>query len=84
MAKHTPGPWETYSAMSYIGVRSADAHKKIAGIQLGANDDSNARLIAAAPDLLDALEDCRLLLINCRCPVDWLDAVIARATGASA
>lgn len=58
---HTPGPW------SYIGngdvVAKSDKYcggeKDIASVFLTVNDEdeANARLIAAAPDLLEALKD---------------------------
>ena len=89
-AAHTPGPWDYaqgFSAgrkvVSLVGV--AKARRVIA--QCGGPDrDANARLIAAAPDLLRVAE----LLVH------WLDeepsahklcdaarAAIARATGVS-
>lgn len=39
-----------------------------------------ARLIAAAPELLQAARDARGLLAHAGCPVDWLDAAIAKAS----
>lgn len=64
-AKHTPGPWETLTfsnhelqtdiAMVKIGCR---VHK----IGYSGEDWANARLIAAAPELLGALKQCRLAL----------------------
>ena len=66
---HTPGPWEMYA---YVVHGSADGELRIgkegdaddiAPIAIVGEDDAgelnraNARLIAAAPDLLAALED---------------------------
>lgn len=66
-AKHTPGPWSIQSESGYcwdVGIES----KYVAEIQTGsdgeseldpaerAENHSNAMLIAAAPDLLAALE----------------------------
>lgn len=58
-AEHTPGPWCTNGGL----VRTADANnitnRKIASVfgPMGdAEKIANARLIAAAPELLDALE----------------------------
>jgi hypothetical protein len=59
--KHTPGPWEW--AESYNGLWNPETreevltHQDYEGMWLsyGASQDANARLIAAAPDLLDAL-----------------------------
>lgn len=60
MSKHTPGPWETLTfsqhelqtdfAMVKIGKR---AHM----VGYSDEDKANARLIAAAPDLLEALQE---------------------------
>lgn len=51
---HTPGPW----TVTEIGTIEDDSHNpvQIAGIS-PRNRDANARLIAAAPDLLKALEE---------------------------
>jgi hypothetical protein len=66
-AKHTPGPWAIDWNVSRIDVFSADAATLVATIRrstLSAGIDdvakANARLIAAAPDLLEAL----ILLLN--------------------
>lgn len=54
MSKHTPGPWTTWG--------KADPSQIIASKDgfvaqtVGGNDEANARLIAAAPELLEALE----------------------------
>lgn len=58
MAKHTPGPWELDGVEVYPvnGHRACDA---ICELSAGQSDDlfeANARLIAAAPELLEALE----------------------------
>jgi hypothetical protein len=63
MNNHTPGPW-FYEAISYeINIFSDDKQWPIATIKRSALspnlDDrakSNAKLIAAAPDMLEALE----------------------------
>lgn len=66
----TPGPWKA-SATSWSSIVD-QSHRSIAGVtyfNLGEHFDrhdqecrANARLIAAAPDLLKALEDCRTLI----------------------
>ena len=48
--KHTPGPW---SALRYAGEISGPDGEMIAPRVFGS---ANARLIAAAPELLEALE----------------------------
>lgn len=65
--KHTPGPW-------HVGVRQPNSDKFVYGAdgEEVANCDrltnfpdvnlANARLVAAAPDLLEALEACESLL----------------------
>lgn len=59
MNKHTPGPW--YLAGNLPGIRhKVHCHPSghdwsVAHVCNGNNADANARLIAAAPELLDAL-----------------------------
>lgn len=62
--KHTPGPWaNTYGAIMANG-------RVIANIPSG--EDSNAALISAAPDLLEALE---FAMLNRACQAG--DAVLS-------
>jgi len=68
MSKHTPGPWTYYLASKHYPNGSdndygrivwAIGHGEVAqtpGRLLDTEDEANARLIAAAPDLLEALE----------------------------
>jgi len=54
--KHTPGPWETSSnASGELDICCPDAGDMIADLSGCDNADANARLIAAAPELLEAL-----------------------------
>ena len=60
MNKHTPGPWNrikgdrnVYSAAGTVCKNPAI----LGGGSAAANWEANARLIAAAPDLLDALSE---------------------------
>jgi len=89
MNKHTPGPWHTAPDKSfYVFAHGSLAEQ--AGVTDGpficsASTQSNARLIAAAPDLLAAL---RLIEIDrdgdgfiCREAMDQVRAAIARAEG---
>ncbi len=107
-AKHTDGPWAFECgdhSHRYVHVTDADdrtVHYKYAaaGPNEAARDEANARLIASAPDLLEALTDCFAALTD---PVvgtiygddpDWYRkvddaankarAAIARATGEAA
>ena len=93
MTKHTQGPWEAYFDETY-GVLGPDkgrvaicmnlkgAHG-LAGRRDGNEVAANARLIAAAPELLEA---CKIAFEQ-TCSVgrlkDWeqLRAAIAKATG---
>ena len=56
MSKHTPGPWVvTHSPLS--GYRVSDKTGwGVAVVLKDTNDEDNARLIAAAPQMLEALE----------------------------
>ncbi len=68
MSKHTPGPWEangyhirqrvtgtrSIAEVAYTGPHHTPAHEYPKSCRLV--DEANARLIAAAPDLLEALE----------------------------
>ena len=54
-AQHTPGPWETFLNDTQVG--TADTAEGIAALwRDGDEQKANARLIAAAPELLDELE----------------------------
>jgi hypothetical protein len=70
-AKHTPGPWNTEDRRYLItdapdegnvgiydcnGLWLADVHGAHVGPKNRADVDANVRLIAAAPELLEALE----------------------------
>jgi len=65
-AKHTPGPWQSRwqeatddSAHPIIAIETCEGAGDVAGIHYASRDgedEANARLIAAAPDLLTALQ----------------------------
>lgn len=64
MSKHTPGPWfvnDRYKQTKYIEARIGGGMlQEVAACgptEVREQQEANARLIAAAPDLLDALED---------------------------
>jgi len=64
MSEHTPGPW--VGKTPFI---SDSSGKTIATVEpFAAAEHANARLIAAAPDLLEALEE---LLAEADNPVGW-------------
>ena len=96
MTKHTRGPWEAFSLGNFIGVtgkKSDIAYTRLKEITLDNarsidEDEANAYLIAAAPELLEALQE--ILAIDghsslTREDSDKLDAkaraAIAKATG---
>jgi hypothetical protein len=85
--KHTPGPWTIADDMRGIG------NARVAGVldangigvaNCGSHGEANARLIAAAPDMLDALytlldaiDGNRITVGDC----NQARAAIAKATG---
>ncbi len=97
-AKHTPGPWEAQMPSRHkISVVTPDERELYIGCVPLAEAEANARLIAAAPELLAA---CETLLSNLRTlddagrsnPAAWsrdtfasqvrlLQDAIAKATG---
>lgn len=65
MSKHTPGPWRAFLNKGVIGVAPANGQYRAGDIAICSDHDSrrtneeamaNARLISAAPDMLEALE----------------------------
>jgi hypothetical protein len=52
---HTPGPWELVQERDYLNLQEKDTNLVIAQFMGASNED--ARLIAAAPELL---EQCKL------------------------
>lgn len=98
MSGHTPGPWVVLqNPMSHDCITSDDC--RICDMprwddEYAEEETANARLIAAAPELLGELENCLDLLVTCfsDSPVDSCmgvaitkaRAAIARATGEGA
>jgi len=58
MSKHTPGPWayENYGGTVHVFLDNKEGTPSICKL-VGNDKDANARLIAAAPELLEALEE---------------------------
>jgi hypothetical protein len=96
MAEHTPGPWRTEAVSDAVRVVSGSGRTKIILARCAppqipeAETHANARLMAAAPDLYDALDR---IVRNCRdadcgdhCPNSCMfcqaHAAIAKAKGA--
>lgn len=105
--KYTPGPWEYHTAMNYIGfsvaplgtlptlaaVERCGDCMTISCFNFPGSTEANARLIAAAPELLDALETILLridgrfdseLLVKQGCLGSTLDDIQAYARQAIA
>lgn len=61
MRRHTPGPWKVgnwYDGRLAVVVADVSDYSIVAELTAGKRaHESNARLIAAAPDLLEALEE---------------------------
>lgn len=57
--KHTPGPWKMQPSQHderHYAIHAASAMRWVAHVSVE-NNEANARLIAAAPELLEALQD---------------------------
>jgi hypothetical protein len=89
-AKHTPGPWRiqaTSSPGTYLVVAGDDTMDKANGDSFSLQfKEANARLIAAAPDMLAVLKE--LVELSNGWDDHWscwadADAAIAKATGAA-
>lgn len=81
MSKHTPGPW--FYAESEVGTPFVDSESvgDLSAVALPLDEQkANAHLIAAAPDLLEALEDLLPWLEDARM-ADGARAAIAKARG---
>lgn len=99
MPQHTPGPWGALSLGLDAPAGSNETYEVWAGditpdqmiaVLAGENQEANALLIAAAPDLLTACEAMHARLFReqggdpnspWRAAVDMLRAAIAKATG---
>ena len=86
-AKHTAGPWQVAgpSAKGYLVVQGAKGNGVALILMDSDDEEADARLIAAAPDLLAALQEVRsdgpLLRAGLGATID---AAIAKATGEGA
>ncbi len=85
MSAHTPGQWRVKGTRIFDCSPGIDC---IASMQVSnqPNWEADARLIAAAPELLEALIDCRraLEIANFTSELAVVNAAIAKATGADA
>lgn len=88
---HTPGPWKAFKPLDsngYVYVQSESGEEACTCYY--SNAEANARLIAAAPELLDTLKTTRRVLeVACGTSAPYIreafqriDPVIAKAEGA--
>jgi hypothetical protein len=56
IAKHSPGPWHTWQVGLLSSVFVNNEHGSVCLVTMNEHDEANARLIAAAPELLYALK----------------------------
>ena len=84
---HTPGPWTVFydsrysSCIAEVGSFVVSAPHEIHDWQNDAVEEANARLIAAAPDLLEALQLARDHFVNSKSAcAEICDAAILKAT----
>jgi hypothetical protein len=87
--KHTPGPWILdLGVYSNVVLIDSNATNGAVGEIVDCRNRADARLIAAAPDLLEALKVARHMIVEDGTPIGWsvsrLDEVIAKATGEQA
>lgn len=91
MDKHTPGPWHISDNGEEFGIYPPDGISPIGFVDYGNSGDANAKLIAAAPDMLATLKSVRSAIVE-KAPdtlwadligtaVDVIDAAIAKAEG---
>lgn len=88
---HTHGPWEVFNSHSGIYILDSAEQGAICKIEWCLEAEANARLIAAAPELLAALKR-MWLYFGVRCdgtPRDWTEwrearDAIAKAEGRAA
>lgn len=91
--KHTPGPWEVIREgrqTMHLSIQTSDEGQKVTLARVyvwGDEKEANARLIAAAPELLAALQFARSVIKSgegwtmvCE---EFINAAIAKATEAS-
>jgi hypothetical protein len=85
MSKHTPGPW-AYAWAGGIALVFQKGEATIASIPYDDDNEipqveANARLIAAVPDLLEALKGVLRVADRATVEFDAARAAIAKATG---
>ena len=89
MSQHTPGPWTNGTLVlndGSVAVVNPDLRRRICRVDDDGDLEANARLIAAAPDLLALVLKAHKDLCGCQSfgeDCGWPDAraAIAKATG---
>jgi len=88
---HTPGPWEVFESHTGIYILDSAEQAAVCKLEWCLEAEANARLIAAAPELLDALKRLcsKFGVDDSGTPRDWTEwrearAVIAKAEGMDA
>ena len=93
MAKHTPGPWQTKQILMdvEIGAETEQGHMSVAWVHIGQGAEleevksalTDASLIAAAPELLEAAKAAldQLPQFPGDCPYSRLRDAVAKAEG---
>ena len=78
MSKHTPGPWRIAALESGMVAIDGANGEEVTGFVF----PEDGRLIAAAPDLLEALKRCKFDSLNMTLEDrEFCRAAIAKATG---
>jgi hypothetical protein len=56
--KYTPGPWHAVEYAGYFIIQNGEMYgdRDLQNLEFSPNAEANAKLMASAPDLLDALE----------------------------
>ena len=91
MSKHTPGPW-ILKGLTVYNSNEIEICESNDFVRANADNTSeieaNARLIAAAPDMMDALKDCLAYMLDDQSSdvtgakaLDSINAAIAKAEG---
>ena len=82
--KHTPGPWKvndkTLSGAYQISDNKSGS-LRICTVTNAPNDEANARLIAAAPDMLNAMKEASRFMLSGSTPYNLLWDAITKAEG---
>ena len=88
MSKHTPGPWTFDNGMGFIRTDTSPYGEwAVAKVNIvRAEAKANARLIAAAPDLLETVKRLREMCADfgAKTACDIAEAAIFKATGEQA